>query len=187
MASPKKVRKCSWDEYNCRNRKNSHSYVSDIKTKISENYRKGKLGIVKKLKQELLNSPESKLWNTYKITEGNEERKTGEFKMLTKEEGIHRETELAKNRRNMKKKSTKIKLLEKINIWSKTKYSPSPSLRVYIPKPGTNIMRPLGVPATIYRIAQSMVLDTFEPIVEQNSPERSYGFRKERSCIQAIN
>jgi RNA-directed DNA polymerase len=65
-------------------------------------------------------------------------------------------------------------------------YRPKPALRVWIPKPGTNEKRPLGVPATRDRVVQASLRHVLEPIFEREFAEQSYGFRPGHSCLQAL-
>jgi RNA-directed DNA polymerase len=61
------------------------------------------------------------------------------------------------------------------------RYEPLPALRRWIPKPGTQKMRPLGIPAVRDRIVQGALRNVLEPLWEAKFAEHSYGFRPGRS------
>lgn len=65
-------------------------------------------------------------------------------------------------------------------------YQPLPVKRVWIPKPGTNEQRPLGIPTVRDRIVQTALRMVIEPIFEHRFAEHSYGFRPGRGCKDAL-
>ncbi len=61
-----------------------------------------------------------------------------------------------------------------------------PTRRVWIPKPGTEEKRPLGIPTMYDRALQGLVKLALEPEWEALFEPNSYGFRPGRSCQDAI-
>jgi group II intron reverse transcriptase/maturase len=68
-------------------------------------------------------------------------------------------------------------------------YRPQPSRRSYIPKPGSEKGRPLGISCFEDKIVELAVKRVLEPIYEEMFEDSSYGYRPERSqhmCLDKL-
>jgi RNA-directed DNA polymerase len=66
------------------------------------------------------------------------------------------------------------------------RYKPQAIKRVWIPKPGKQEKRPLGIPTINDRALQTLINLVLLPLVELTSEPNSYGFRPYRDCKMAI-
>ena len=74
----------------------------------------------------------------------------------------------------------------KINHQFLKNYNSKSVKRVYIPKLGSNKPRPLSIPTLLDRVIQKMFQLVVDPAVDVFGDPNSYGFRKHRSCHNAI-
>jgi RNA-directed DNA polymerase len=66
------------------------------------------------------------------------------------------------------------------------RYRPQPIRRHWIPKPGSQDERPLGIPTVRDRVVQTALRMALEPIFERDFAAHSYGFRPGRGCKDAL-
>jgi RNA-directed DNA polymerase len=120
---------------------------------------------VHQLQRLLLKSWSARMLAVRKVTQDNQGKRTAGvdgIKALTPPQRFHLATTL--------------------RLTDKTK----PVRRVWIPKPGSEEQRPLGIPTMATRAQQTLAKLALEPEWEAHFEPNSYGFRPGRSCHDAI-
>ena len=127
--------------------------------------RQGDKRRVRQLQKTLMNSWSNKVLAVRRVTQDNRGKKTAGVdgvKALSPEARIH--------------------LTGQLKLTGKSQ----PTRRVWIPKPGKDEKRPLGIPTMYDRALQGVVKAALEPEWEALFEASSYGFRPGRSCHDAI-
>jgi RNA-directed DNA polymerase len=139
--------------------------VFKLQKRIYRASQRGDVKTVHRLQRLLMRSRAAKLLATRKVTQDNQGRKTA---------GIDGITALTPSKR--------LKMAHSLNLIPDKR----PNRRVWIPKPGTQEQRPLGIPTMRNRCQQALVKLALEPEWEAKFEPNSYGFRPGRGCHDAI-
>lgn len=139
--------------------------VFKLQKRIFQASQRGDVKTVRKLQRLLMKSWSAKCLSVRKVTQDNQGRKT---------KGVDGVKSLSPQAR--------LKLVGRLKIDSKSK----PTRRVWIPKPGKDEKRPLGIPTMYDRALQTLVKMALEPEWEAKFEENSYGFRPGRSAHDAV-
>ena len=139
--------------------------VYKLQKRIYKASRRGDVQLVRRLQKLLIKSQAAKCLAVRRVTQDNQGKKTA---------GVDGVKSLTPKQRLI--------LVNKITLGSKV----APTRRVWIPKPGKEEKRPLGIPTMYDRALQGLVKLALEPEWEARFEPNSYGFRPGRSCHDAI-
>jgi RNA-directed DNA polymerase len=140
-------------------------YVFKLQKRIYRASSRGDVRAVRRLQKTLMRSWSAKCLAVRRVTQDNQGKKTA---------GVDGIKSLAPVQR--------LKLVQNLKLSRKVK----PTRRVWIPKPGTEEKRPLGIPTMTDRATQALVKQALEPQWEARFEPNSYGFRPGRSCQDAV-
>ncbi|AFZ06170.1 RNA-directed DNA polymerase [Oscillatoria nigro-viridis PCC 7112] len=139
--------------------------VFKLQKRIHKAAQRGDVKAMRRLQKTLMKSWYAKLLATRQITQDNRGKKTAGIDGV-KSLNYAQRLELAKN----------------LKITGKVK----PTRRIWIPKPGTDEKRPLGIPTITDRALQALAKLALEPQWEAYFEPNSYGFRPGRATHDAI-
>ncbi|NET59453.1 MAG: group II intron reverse transcriptase/maturase [Symploca sp. SIO2E6] len=140
-------------------------YVFKLQKRIYRASQRGDVRAVRKLQRLLTKSWYSKITAVRKVTQDNQGKNTP---------GVDGVSRLRNHQ--------KVKLAQKLKFNDKSQ----PTKRVWIPKPGKEEKRPLGIPTIEERAKQALMKLALEPEWEAKFEPNSYGFRPGRSAHDAI-
>lgn len=139
--------------------------VFKLQRQIYQASQRGDVKAVHKLQRLLMKSWSAKCLSVRKVTQDNQGKKTA---------GVDGIKSLTPQQRLL--------LVSQLEVKQRAK----PTRRVWIPKPGKDEKRPLGIPTMHDRAHQALVKLALEPEWEAKFEPNSYGFRPGRSCHDAI-
>jgi RNA-directed DNA polymerase len=152
-------------EWNKVDWKQSQKATFKLQKRIYQASISGNIKQLRRLQKTMLRSWNAKLLATRQVTQDNSGKKTA---------GVDGLKSVTPKERLVLAKSLTIK------------QRPLPALRIYIPKPGKDELRPLSIPAMRDRALQALVKLALEPEWEARFEPNSYGFRPGRSAHDAI-
>ncbi len=144
--------------------KAAHETVRRLQARIVKATQEGRWGKVKALQRLLTHSFSGKALAVRRVTESDGRKTAGVDNV---------------------KWDTPAKKMHALHSLKRRGYKPQPLRRVYIPK-SNGKKRPLGIPTMKDRAMQALYLLALDPIAECTADLHSYGFRKDRSCADAI-
>lgn len=140
---------------------------------------RGQTGTVKESQPEGMNSSEQKVRKPHAISQEEVRLAWQQVRAKGGTGGVDGET-IKSFERNLDRNLYKL-----WNRMSSGSYHPQAVLRVEIPK-GDGSSRPLGIPTILDRVAQAVVKARFEPVVESFFHRDSYGYRPDKSALDAV-
>src|SRR6266699_6147286 len=140
-----------------------------IQKRIYRASQRGNRRAVQKLQKLLMKSEAARLLAVRRVTQDNQGKKTAGV------DGV--KSVKPKQRRTMARM---------IHPKCNGRHRSKPARRVWIPKPGKDEKRPLGIPIMLDRALQALVKTALEPEWEAIFEPHSYGFRPGRSAHDAI-
>ncbi|WP_066424121.1 group II intron reverse transcriptase/maturase [Anabaena sp. 4-3] len=139
--------------------------VFKLQKRIYRASNRGDVKAVRRLQKMLMKSWYAKLIAVRRVTQDNTGKKTA---------GVDGVKSLSP--------AARLRLVKELKLSSKV----NPTRRVWIPKPGTDEKRPLGIPTMKDRALQALVKLALEPEWEARFEPNSFGFRPGRSCHDAV-
>jgi len=143
------------------------AYVYRLQKRIYKAQNRGNTKAVHSLQRLLMKSNAARTLAVRRVTQDNQGKKTA---------GVD----------GIKDVPTQVRQLIVERLRHAETLKPRPVRRVWIPKPGKDEKRPLGIPAMIDRAHQALYKLALEPQWEARFEPNSYGFRPGRSCHDAM-
>jgi len=165
MNKPKSDSQSNTEGWKAINWRTAERNVFKLQKRIYAASRRGDVKQVRKLQKTLMRSWSNKVLSVRRVTQDNMGKKTAGV------DGIKSLSPAAR-----------FELSKQLKLTGKSR----PTRRVWIPKPGRDEKRPLGIPTMYDRALQAVVKSALEPEWEAVFEPNSHGFRPGRSCHDAI-
>ena len=165
MEKPKSDSQKNTEGWKAINWRTVERYVFKLQKRIYAASRRGDVKRVRKLQKTLMRSWFNRVLSVRRVTQDNTGKKTA---------GVDGVKSLSPEAR--------FELAKQLKLTGKSR----PTRRVWIPKPGRDEKRPLGIPTMYDRALQAVVKAALEPEWEAVFEPNSYGFRPGRSAHDAI-
>jgi RNA-directed DNA polymerase len=146
------------------NWKEVEDFINKLQTRIAKATIKGNIGLARELQRMLTHSYYAKLWAVKKVTTNRGKRTAGIDKVKWETPAEKYNAVMQLNKKGYKSQALK---------------------RTYITK-GNGKKRPLGIPTMVDRAMQAVEAMALDPIIDSMSDRTSFGFRKSRSCQDAM-
>ena len=140
--------------------------IYKLQKRIYKASSRGDVKAVRRLQKTLMRSWAAKCLAVRRVSQDNQGKKTAGI------DGV--------------KSLTPVQRLKLVNKLKLSQKKAKPTRRVWIPKPGTEEKRPLGIPTMDDRAKQALAKLALEPEWEARFEPNSYGFRPGRSCQDAV-
>lgn len=165
MNKPKSDSQKNTEGWKAINWRKAERYVFKLQKRIYAASRRGEVKRVRKLQKTLMRSWSNKVLSVRRVTQDNTGKKTA---------GVDGVKSLSP--------AARFELAGQLKLTGKSR----PTRRVWIPKPGRDEKRPLGIPTMYDRALQAVIKNALEPEWEAIFEPNSYGFRPGRSCHDAV-
>jgi len=156
MEKPKSDSQSNTEGWKTINWRQAERYVFKLQKRIYAASRCGDIKRVRKLQKTLMRSWSNRVISVRRVTQDNTGKKTA---------GVDGVKSLSP--------AARFELVKQLKLTGKS----SPTRRVWIPKPGRDEKRPLGIPTMYDRALQAVIKTALEPEWEAVFEPNSYGFR----------
>ncbi len=174
-----KVNTVEWNELNWRKIQKA---TFKLQKRIYRAYISGDVRKGRRLQKTLINSYYNRLLSVRLVTQDNQGKKRMRPRARSTRKGTRTKQTAGVDKVKSLTPKQRFELVKNLKLGDKSK----PIRRVWIPKPGKDEKRPLGIPVMRDRAVQALAKAALEPEWEAKSEGNSFGFRPGRSAHDAV-